>query len=368
MQSFNVSVYFMWEWWEKHFHSKFPRPSEPGDEALDGIYLKRKRFLFEKFGRFGIGEERPHMDGRYVNIVTKYGMDLIPYLFGAELRCQETGGWMSRPFSRDKLKAMKPVDIAQHPFGEWVLREREKKTRRYGSVEQFLDYEGPTNIAVRMRGEEFYIDLVIDREFAEYQLELINETIFHLLRFVAQNFPVTSAFGLGNCNVTMISPSLYEEAIKPFDIEFSNRSALISGKTNDFTLHHCDVKVDGFVESYKTIPNLKALQASHQSDISKIILEKPEVNFLAMLNPIEMAHKQMDQLSEEIDRAIRLGAGELDMWNIDPNTGVDRVTAMFEAIEKSCGKYGKKCNFSVIPFCWDELEWAFPRYQNASAN
>lgn len=365
MQSVNVSVYFMWEWWEKYFHCRSPRPLEPNDDALDGLYLLRKRFLFEQFGQFGIGEEHPEMDGNYVNMVTKYGMDLIPYLFGAQLKCQDTGGWMSRPFPKDRLMAMKPVDIADHPFGEWVLKEREKKIKRYGSAEQFLDYEGPTNIAVRMRGEAFYIDLIDDLEFARHQLDVINETIFHIFRFVARNFPVNAAFGLGNCNVIMISPRLYDEVIKPFDIAFSQESASISGKPNDLVLHHCDVKVDGFVDTYKTIPNLKSLQASHLSDITRIVQDAPAVDFLAMLNPREMAHKGMDQLQAELDRAIRLGASELDLWNIDPSTDPARITTMFSAIKNSCAAYGKACNISVIPFCWDELEWAMPQYQNA---
>lgn len=54
-----ISVYFMWEWWERHFHSICQRPDKAGDDELVNIYLLRKRFLFEKFGQFGIGEETP---------------------------------------------------------------------------------------------------------------------------------------------------------------------------------------------------------------------------------------------------------------------------------------------------------------------
>jgi hypothetical protein len=295
-------------------------------------------------------------------------MDLIPYLLGAKLQCQEAGGWMSQPLSADALRDLEPVDMEKHPFAEWLLRERDRKKARYGCVEQFLDYEGPTNIAVRMRGEEFYIDLIADPHFAAHQLAIMNKSIFSIFRFIKKHFTVSGAFGLGNCNVTMISPATYENTIRDSDSEFSRASALISGFQNDLMLHHCDVKIDPFIETYRAIPHLKGLQASHASDIERITRGAFPLSFAAMFNPREMAYNDMDTLSAAIDRAIRLGSSEIDMWNIDPSTPPEQVSGMLGATRQACARAGKDCVISVIPFCWDELEWAFPRYQNQSFN
>jgi len=364
MKELNISVYFMWEWWERYFHSSYKRPEKISEDALDDMYLKRKRFLYDNFGQYGIGEEMPQLDGSFVDIVTRYGMDFIPYLFGAALRVQDAGGWMPEPFEKEILRKMKAVDLKDHPMAEWIIREKEKKIKRYGKASLMIHHEGPTNIAVRMRGEEFYIDLIEDPSFASYLLELVSETMFHIFGFTVKNFETNSAFGLGNCNVTMISPDLYEKVIRPFDIEFSRRSAEISGRYNDLVLHHCDVKVDRFIETYSRIPNIRALQASHDSDIQRVNDIMPEVDFYAMFNPSEISRKTVGEIFCDVDRAVGLGAKELDIWNVDPGVDVKKLTGIFDAIVRSCAGHGVKHRFSVIPFCWDELEWAFPVYVN----
>ena len=369
MRDLTVSIYFMWEWWEQYFHKNIPRPGVVDEDALDTIYLKRKRFLFEEFGGFGIGEEIPVMDGAYVNMVLKYGMDLIPYLFGAELTCQNVGGWMSGPFSKETLAKLEPVDIAEHPFAEYLLKEKEKKLKRYGSVNVFLDYESPTNIAARLRGEEFYLDLIDDEGFVRHLLQLSTESICNIFKFGVTYFPPASYHGvydisLGNCNVTLLSPEMYVEIIKPFDLKFAVCSEKLSGMSDRLLLHHCDVEVDKFIEAYRDIPNLKAIQASHRSDIARVMDRIPGVSFCAMLNPGEMRNMAPNELESAIERMIKLGSVELDLWNIDPSIAPEQLRSIFGMISKYSRKYNVEAQFKVIPFCWDELEWAFPRYQS----
>ncbi|MDR1901287.1 MAG: uroporphyrinogen decarboxylase family protein [Treponema sp.] len=367
MRELTISVYFLYEWWNKYFHNTIPRPQYISDDNLDMMYLNRKRFLFDEFGQFDIGEENPVMDGDYVNIVTKYGMDLIPYLYGANLTCQAVGGWMPDFFSRDALSRMEPVDIAKHPFAEWFLNTREQKIKRYGSVKAFLDYESPTNIAVRLRGEEFYSDLLEDPEFSRHVLELSTAAIEYIFKFL-DTFPVmpkekkAANFSIGNCNVTMISEGLYTELIKPFDIRLINRIEELTGRTWTMQLHHCDVPVDRFLDAYKDLPRLTALQASHSTDIQAVREKMPGVSFQSMISPLEMMGA-LEELEKKFDRAIRLGSTELDFWNIDPAVSPEKLRAMFTSITKSANAYNVTPVFSVIPFVWDELEWAYPQYQ-----
>lgn len=358
----------MWEWWEKYFHREIPRPEKVSDNAIDSMYLNRKRYLYKEFGEFSIGEEVPIMDGAYVNMITKYGMDVIPYLFGAEMECQEAGGWMPKLFSIETLKKLEPVDISNHPFSEYLLKEKEKKLQRYGSVNIFLDYESATNLAVRLRGEEFYMDLIDDEVFARHLLDVNNKSIYYLLKFILANFPLScyhgvNDFQLGNCNVTMVSPSMYSEIIKPFDVEFAGYFERLTGQKGKLHLHHCDVELDKFIDAYKDIPNLERIQASHRSDIALISEKMPGVSFCGIFSPIEMMNQSTDELEKSIERAIRLGCGEIDLWNIDPAISPEKLRGIFGIISKYSKEYDVNAEFKVIPFCWDELEWAFPKYQ-----
>jgi hypothetical protein len=357
----------LYEWWNCHFHTSFPRPDVIDDEALDQVYLARKRFLFDEFGEFGLGKEHPVMDGHYVNMVLKYGMDLIPYLYGAALTCQEAGGWMPVPFSKEELSRMEPVDIGAHPFAQWLLDEWERKIKRYGSAKAFLDYESPVNIAVRLRGEDFYMDMIDDPDFTDHVLDLSTSAIEYIFKFQDRFLSTAeereaSIFSIGNCNVTMMSQEHYVERIKPFDIRLINKIEELTGRQWKMLLHHCDVPADRFIKAYRDLPRLTALQASHSTDIPAVFAGMPGVSFLAMISPGEMKLPP-DKLNAIIERAVELGSAELDLWNIDPSVSPEKLRALFAFIRRTCENRGKIPVFNAIPFVWDELEWAYPRYQ-----
>ncbi|MBI4026441.1 MAG: hypothetical protein HY360_15760, partial [Verrucomicrobia bacterium] len=87
------SITLLSKWWDQHFYSKYAKPAVASDEELERVYLQRKRFLFEHFGEFGIGEEHPARDGKFVNVIMKWCLDFIPYLLGVKLTCLDEGFW-----------------------------------------------------------------------------------------------------------------------------------------------------------------------------------------------------------------------------------------------------------------------------------
>jgi len=368
MRELTVSICFVKEWWDRYFHTHFPRPERISDDALDDMYLSRKRFLFEEFGAFGIGEEHPVMDGRYVSLVLKYGMDLIPYLLGAKLACKDAGGYQPTEFSYEQLRKMEPVDIASHPFAKWILEEKDRKIARYGMAGGFLDYESPINIASRLRGMDFFLDLAEDPAFTQHILNLSLETIKNVVRFACETFPpsqydIIHDFMIGNCSVTMLSPKMYAEAIRPFDTEFARFCGELTKGSADLLLHHCDVEADAFLDAYSVIPNLRKLQASHRTDIAAIARKMPQVAFCAMVSPSEMNNLDSSALTALFERVIRLGGYEVDLWNIDTRTSPAKLREIFDTITVKSKEYNSTVNFDVLPFVWDELEWAYPMYQ-----
>ena len=358
-----ISIYFMWEWWNRYFHNSCPRPGKAGDGELVDMYLKRKRFLYEKFGGFGIGEANPGMDGRYVNMVIKWGMDFIPFVLGAELTCQDAGGYAVRKMNIETLKKLKPVDVADSPAGEWVVNRKAELLKLYGTVDQAMDLEGATNLAVRIRGEEFYMDLIEDKSLARHILEVVTATICNAYEFLGREFKL-DALLIGNCNVTLMSPALYENMILEYDLRIAEIAEKVTGRRNSVRLHHCDVPVDKFIDVYKKIPDVFKLEASYTSDIKRVCREMPGVVFSAMVNPLDMTRKSIGQLEAEFDKVLRDGAGEIDIWNIDPSTDVEKLKEIFGMICRVCKENRCDAVFDVIPFCWDELEWAFPQYQS----
>ena len=362
VKDIGISIYFMWEWWEKHFHNLYPRPQIVCDEELDRLYMGRKKFLYDNFSEFGIGEEIPIMDGKYVNMVLKWGMDFIPFILGAEINCQDAGGYYAQKMNIETIKSLKPIKVADTLAGEWIIRRKEHLQKRYGSAESAMQLEGPTNISVRIRGEEFYMDLMEDEGLARHVLDVVTETISQAYVFLGKEFEIKDLL-IANCNTTLLSPQLYEEVILEYDLKLARISDMITGKANSVRMHHCDVPVDNFIDSYRKIPGINFIEASYSSNIQRVCSEMPGTGFSAMISPVDMIQKPFTRLEEELGNAVNNGADEFDVWNIDPSMDISKVIELFKLLKRCCENNGCKADFNCNPFCWDELEWAFPKYQ-----
>lgn len=64
----------------------------------------------------------------------------------------------------------------------------------------------------------------------------------------------------------------------------------------------------------------------------------PDVLFSAMLNPLELMAKPPLQLEEEHARAIKSGAGEIGIWNIDPSVGLEKLDELLGVLSRCCDK------------------------------
>ena len=199
---------------------------------------------------------------------------------------------------------------------------------------------------------------------AHHYLHAINETMCMAYRFLNDILGPLNGFELSNCNVVMMSPDLYVEMIRDYDICCIEYSAKVTGKPPLCFLHHCDVKVESFAEAYRELPGVHTLQASYMSDITRIYEVWPEVKFSAMVSPVDLLNKSESDLFEDIDKCVAAGANDLAIWNIDPKCAPDMLQGLFSKLEDIANKHNRKPVFSVTPFSWEELDWEFPQYRN----
>jgi len=365
MRRIPVSLYFMWEWWEKYYHIHQPRPDFPGDDALDAMYLGRQRFLYAHFSAFGLGQSQPEMDGQYVNTVIRYGFDLIPVLLGVEIETIAAGGWQTRPVDEARAWEMRPVDLRNSPEYDWLCAEIARKRARYGSVSHCIDLGSAMNNAFRIRGQESYLDLLTEPELARHLFEVITETARSVYAFLREQFPPMDPVPISNCNVTMLSPATYEEHVLPFDAEQNRFCTSLTGAPPRAAVHHCDVPADTFFTAYRQLPGLASLQAAITSDVARFKALCPESAFSAMINP-QFMQEDPAVLHTHLVRALLAGADDCCLWNIDPTLTPEAVGTLLRTVEQACAEVDCLPVFSVVPFCWDEIEWAFPRYQPAT--
>lgn len=357
-----ISLYCVWQWWEKHYQAEIGRPSRIDSDWLDATWLGRQRRLHEWFGDLGIGQAAPVLDAGFVSLLLPYHTMIVPVLLGMRATIQEVGGWQHHPLSEAEAVALTPVDIASSPVGDLLLTERDKRLARYGVATQMIDLASAANNAFSLRGTEFYLDLLAEPDLARQYLEVITETMLMAYRFVTMHFGRLDSVPLGNCNVTMISPEVYTEMVRPHDIRFVREAAANQGVPPRCDLHHCNVPTEPFADAYRTIPGLRSLQGSIRSDIRAIHAALPEVAFSGMINPAELLNRPQADLLAEIDRALAAGVNDLALWDVDPAVTPGQLGSFLRALAALARRYDREPQCSCIPITWEELDWEFPQY------
>jgi hypothetical protein len=357
-----VSLYCVWQWWERHYQAAHGRPDRIDFDWLDATWLGRQRRLHDWFGDLGVGQAEPVLDTGFVSMLLPYHTMIVPVLLGMKATIQEVGGWHNHPLEPEQAAKLKSVDIAHSPVGECLLAERERRVARYGRATQMLDLASASNNAFSLRGTEFYLDLLAEPDLARHYLEVITETMLMTYRFVAKHFGRLESVPLGNCNATMISSDLYAGMVRPFDIQFVANAAASQGVPPRCDLHHCNVPTERFAAAYAAIPGLRSLQGSVRSDIRAIHVALPEVAFSGMINPVDLLNLPQAELLGDIERALEAGVNDLALWDVDPAVAPGELGAFLRALAALARRYNREPQFSFKPMTWEELDWEFPPY------
>ena len=361
MGNIPVNVGFLPDWFERHFFDRYARPAEASDEEMARLYLERKRFLYDHFGEFGIGEEKPIMDGKHINRIGQYCCDFVPYLLGVELECIDAGFYHPHPLTEQEIKRLKPVDLGNCSLGEWILRRKEKLLKLYGSAEMGLYVEGSMNAAFRIRGQDIYADLLLNPEFVRDLFNVINETVLMAYKFLAESIGVNRVV-LWNCTVNHIGPDIYEQLCLPNDLYVARETRGFIGDSL-LDIHHCDLPVEGFVDAYSSIPRLNALDGAHTSNVRQVKDRLPGVDFKAMINPIAVNRTPAAEFERLIADLLDDGADAINLSQLDGTINIERLCSLLKIIKRCCGQRQLFPEFTMSFLSEEELEWAFPRYQ-----
>ncbi len=356
-----VSVYFTAEWWDRHYHSTTPRPQQKCQQGLEDMYLGRLRFLFEEFGRFGLGDQNATLGPGQIATVIRYQFDLVPVLLGTRVELKHAWGTYPKLRSLKDLASLQPVDIAQHAEGEWLVREKQRLQSLYGGCTQCVDIGSVTNNAFRMVGEEAYAALLSDVAAVRNLFEAVLATEQYLYSFLSEHFRLIDPVPVSNCNVPFMGPRIYETVVLPFDARQARFAQARAGLEPRAAVHHCDVRADSFAAVYAKLPGLASLEASFETDIQPLREKIPGCAFFALVSPPQMLAEPV-AFEQKLRRAIADGADALQFWNIDPAVGPARLRQIWAVVETACEEHDRSAEFSGMPLCWEEIEWCHAMY------
>jgi hypothetical protein len=210
----------------------------------------------------------------------------------------------------------------------------DKIENRWGKIAGYLNcYQGILNTAFRLRGQEIFVDMVEDADFAKWLFNHIFETTLCLAKLVQQRqrdsgFPIDQ-YSSANCVVNMISPEMYEEFILPFDMKYAN--AFLR-----YGIHTCNWNATSYFEAIRKIERMGYLDMGMDSDMAKARELFPDARRGVLYSPTKIKSCELKTIKDEFEKIhADLGPCDIILADIDsdvPNEKVQAIVASADLI------------------------------------
>lgn len=311
-----LGVGFYPDWWHKNYGLSFGREYYYNLDYRVQMQGQMQQALYERFGDVGMGQKDPQP-----RPLITFGMVMLPAVFGCEVVYEDGALPWAMPLNLSQEaceKLTKPDLTTAEPMKE-VLGQIEHLKSKYGRVVGDINVTGVQNLALKLRGEELYIDYFEEPEFCHRFLRFCSECIIDLWKLV---YPLTGTgamdvtpmcdpkiFCVPNCTVEQISGDTYVQYGLPYD-------NLLAEACHPFGIHHCG-NLDPVAEHYAKVKNLVFVEAGFGTNFKAAReLLGPQVAFNARISPVLMKNGTPEEVAAAVKDAIDQGA-PLNNFSID---------------------------------------------------
>lgn len=311
-----LGVGFYPDWWASNHGITFGEEYYSNPDYRVEAQSKMQKVLYDRFGDVGLGNPDPEP-----RPLITYGMAMLPAVFGCDIVFEEKALPWAMPLNLSKKECenlTKPDLTRVSPMKEMLAQIDHLKTK-YGKVVGDINVTGVQNLALKLRGDELYIDYFEDPEFSHRLLKFCTECIIDLWRLV---YPITGTgavdvtpmcdptiYCLPNCTVEQISGETYAEFGLPYD-------NMIAEVCKPVGIHHCG-NLDPVVEEYAKVKNLVFVEAGFGTDFGAARrIFGPDIAFNARISPVLMKNGTVEEIEAVVKEAIDQGA-PLENFSID---------------------------------------------------
>jgi hypothetical protein len=342
-----VDVVLHPSWWHAHAGITF-------DE--DFFYHPAKRVeserrmeyvLHQRFGRYNLGADHDR-DLPVIGAVHNAAGFLVSEMLGCEVRYKADGAPDVIPAGRDKLE-VDPDQPFRSPAAKRYEQLRDQLKIRYGRVLGDINWGGVLNIALDLRGQEVFLDMVDDPATTGTQFRKLADVIDRFASGIQSETGTSSisvnrnvrhfkypVFLHSECSHTMISVENYEEFLMPIDIEWSRRH-------QPYGIHHCGKDPHRFAASYAKLPQLDFLDLGWGGDVALLRRHLPHTFFNLRLDPVSIVRQTPAEIRETVARLVRQSDNP---WltgvcciNMDHTVTDDQICAIFDSVTELRKEY-----------------------------
>jgi len=314
-----VTFVFHPEWWHKNYGLSFEKEFFYDPDTRVEADLKMRKILNERFGKYNIEKEvhlKPRPSIGAVHLAAGY---IISEMFGCEVKYTRDSSpqVISKNISDEEADKIEPVNFNKNETFQELKKLVEQLKKNFGYVMGDINWQGVLNVALDIRGDDIFIDMLNNPKRARRIFNSITETIKYFVNYVksetgTSSISVNRAIKFvnpeidlhSNCSVVMISANTYRDILLEYDIKLAKA-------LQPYGIHHCGNNMHIYADSYAQVPGVSFFDVGWGSDIA-ICREKLPKAFLNLrYDPVKIGKVEPGEVKEDINKMLKqLGNSE----------------------------------------------------------
>jgi len=345
-----VDAVFHPNWWHQNYGLSFDRDFFYDPERRVWQEARMRCLLYERFGDLGLGQKDAPRRPIVGPILMGSGY-IVQEILGCQVKYQENGNpWvLPRNLSQAEVWELQvPDDIENTPPMRVLLSLMDSLEAEYGYLQGDVPLHSVLNVAIDLRGQDYFIDLIENRPLVEHLHRVIARTIYEVGRRVKArtgNIAISvnriiASFDPGitiipNCSLHMISPVMYEELLLEHDTWLGRQLPPLG-------FHHCGNNAHKFAPLYARAGAVY-LDVGWGSDIAACRAALPDAWLSLRLNPVKMKDTTSEEAAADTEALLAAHGAPWDRVavcciNMDYGTPDEVVRAMFRAVARHRGE------------------------------
>ncbi|MBN1415288.1 MAG: hypothetical protein JW973_09325 [Bacteroidales bacterium] len=343
-----VDIVLAPEWWNKNEGIAFDRDFffHPLKRVEEEQHMEK--VLYDRWGRFGLGkskdEKRPEIGA--VHLAAGY---LLSEMMGCNVRYSDSHPPQVIEAQREDL-VLDTEEVLKSEAFKRTLHLTESLKQKFGYLTGDINWGGILNLALDVRGEEIFTDMMLSPEEVRSYFGKIASVIDSFTAKISAETKSTSVsvnrvvrhldqpvFLHSECSHTMISAEDYENYLLPFDVAWSNK--------RPFGVHYCGPDPHRMAAVFAKIPHLDFLDVGWGGDVKVLRHFLPNTFLNIRLSPVEIVHQTADEIRATITRLVEDSGNPyltgVCCINMDDKVSDDKIDFIFITVEELREKYQK---------------------------
>jgi hypothetical protein len=344
-----VDVVFHPNWWHQNYELSFDRDFFYQPEQRVWQEQRMRQLLYDRFGDVGLGQKDAPRRPIIGPILMGSGY-IVQEILGCEVKyAANANPWvLPRHLTDAEAWALQaPENIEATPPMRHLLALMAALESKFGALQGDVPLHSIINVAIDLRGQQYFIDLIENPELVRHLHQVIAQTIFEVGRRVKArtgsvaisiNRSIASfnpaIFTIPNCSLQMISPQMYRDHLLEFDAWLGRQLAPLG-------FHHCGDNAHKFAPHYAEAGAVY-LDVGWGSDVAACRAALPEAWLSLRMNPVRMLTATPEQAAADVEGLLQAHGAP---WrrvavcciNMDAGTPDEAIRAMFDTVARYRG-------------------------------